>query len=137
MYRVVLFVPLCFLLTACSGATTHVSSAGCTIHDIPGDPNKVHAAFHQSDGKYDHIVLTYGRKDVFQADPDKVFVDGVEVKVPGRGGVYVMDKARTLHKTSVAADDLHQLLWSGNATDLPDSKAWKDELYPKLKAHAW
>ena len=39
MHRVVLMLPLLFLLTGCQRGGS--SSAGCTIHDIPADPSEL------------------------------------------------------------------------------------------------
>jgi hypothetical protein len=73
---------------------------------VPGDPNPLHATFHQTGEKYDYIVLTYGRKDDIEAWPKKVVVDGNVLTVPGQGGVYVLDPSLEMHKATVSIDRL-------------------------------
>lgn len=135
--RSILLLLWFFLLSSGCGfsSTASVTSTGCTSHQIPGDPTSLYAAFHASDSRYDFVVLTYGKQ--MEDDFGGVTVDGNKIDVPKDGGVYVLDSNLKLHKTSVAANDLQKLLWTGSPDDLLESQVWQNELYPLLKQHPW
>lgn len=149
-------VPLTVTLASCgqNTSTTKVSlSHGSTVCKIPEDPNRLFAAFHQTDEKYDYLVLAYGpteaipfqgffKDDLAAAEGTPwtrttTFVIGTKEVVVPLEGVYLLDQTLKLHKVTVPVSELQELIWSGNGDDLPESKIWRDGLYPALKLHAW